>query len=543
MIQELKKQVCYFINNKVYMLSLVFAAIAGYGFEITHTSMGIDDVCIEIYFEDGLGVAIGRWPFYLINKLFHITDFEPFILEFLAVVLMVFAAILWSSLMRAVLQTELPIICYIVFSAMFMDYSLIAEVFVYYLQNGVGIIYCLTAVSLFIFYDVQKRKLRGKQKLPYVAAMSGMMCVAISFYESAASLFLLGLSLVMLTDVLTANRMELKQFQGFFDSLFLAVRVLVYSIVGRTIITRICMLVFGIEEYNYRSISGVLWIFEHPGRLITLLKQIVRDYVLVGVEYYPIGLFVVAALIFIVAVVVFSVRKKNIHVLLLGIASMGSIFVLSIVQGDVIPYRANQMLSVFVAYVLLFTCYYVTKFTHISTRVVGLVLIISVVYNSAFDLNHWFSYEYKRNQLELEAVHHIAYELRRGDYAINEKPVVFVGEYRLDSAILEECTMDAKSPVYGLIQKINASMDETTPELYPYTQVLSCSFLNWTITSFSEYEGYNKEIVRLFEKEGLSLIWGGDELYQKGVSRMTDLNRYPVEGYIKEYHDMILVRF
>ncbi len=543
MIRELKKQIYYFMKHKVYMVSLILAAIAGYGFEITHTSMGIDDVCIESYFDGGLGVAIGRWPFFLINKLFHITDFEPFILELAAVLLMVFAAILWSSLIRTILPIELPVICYIVFSAMFVDYSLIAEVFVYYLQNGVGIIYCLTAVSLFIFYNVQIRNLRGKQKLPYVAAMSGMMCVAISFYESAAPLFLLGVCLVMLTDAVTANRMGLKKFQGCFNSLFLAARVLVYSIVGRTMITRICMLVFGIEAYNYRSISSAFWIFEYPGRLITLLKQIVRDYVLVGLEYYPIGLFVAAALVFIAAVVVFCVRKKNIYVVLLGAAAIGSIFVLSIAQGDAIPYRANQMLSVFVAYVLLFACYCVTKLSHITTRVVGLMLIISVVYNSAFDLNHWFSYEYKRNQLELEEVHHIAYELRSGGYAIDEKPVVFVGEYRLDSAILKECAMDAKSPAYALVQKINASMDETTPELYPYTQVLSCSFLNWTITSFSEYEGYNREIVRLFEKEGLSLIWGGDELYQKGVSRMTDLNRYPVEGYIKEYHDMILVRF
>ena len=85
MIYELRKQIEYFLRNKIYMVSLIIAAVAGYGYEITHSSLGIDDVCIGLYFDDGLGVSIGRWPFYVINKLFHVTGFEPFIMEFAAV--------------------------------------------------------------------------------------------------------------------------------------------------------------------------------------------------------------------------------------------------------------------------------------------------------------------------------------------------------------------------------------------------------------------------------------------------------------------------
>lgn len=80
MIYELRKQIDYFLRNKIYMVSLIIAAVAGYGYEITHSSLGIDDVCIGLYFDDGLGVSIGRWPFYVINKLFHVTEFEPFIM-------------------------------------------------------------------------------------------------------------------------------------------------------------------------------------------------------------------------------------------------------------------------------------------------------------------------------------------------------------------------------------------------------------------------------------------------------------------------------
>lgn len=133
------------------MASLIIAAIAGYGYEITHSSLGIDDVCIGLYFDDGLGVSIGRWPFYVINKIFHVTEFEPFILEFIAVLIFMFAAIVWSAVLRYVLGDKLPIACYAVFSAMLLDYSLIAEVFIYYLQNGVPIIYAIVAVAVFDF--------------------------------------------------------------------------------------------------------------------------------------------------------------------------------------------------------------------------------------------------------------------------------------------------------------------------------------------------------------------------------------------------------
>ena len=45
MIYELRKQIDYFLRNKIYMVSLIIAAVAGYGYEITHSSLGIDDVC------------------------------------------------------------------------------------------------------------------------------------------------------------------------------------------------------------------------------------------------------------------------------------------------------------------------------------------------------------------------------------------------------------------------------------------------------------------------------------------------------------------
>ena len=60
---------------------------------------------------------------------------------------------------------------------------------------------------------------------------------------------------------------------------------------------------------------------------------------------------------------------------------------------------------------------------------------------------------------------------------------------------------------------------------------------------FDIYEGYNREMIRLFEERGYQLIWGGTELYEKALEQEEQLNEYPAEGYIREYDDYIVVKF
>ena len=301
------------------MASLIIAAIAGYGYEITHSSLGIDDVCIGLYFDDGLGVSIGRWPFYVINKIFHVTEFEPFILEFIAVLIFMFAAIVWSAMLKYVLGDRLPIACYAVFSAMFLDYSLIAEVFIYYLQNGVPAIYTLTGVAIFDFYYLYTHTLERKQRIWHKLGMSLMVSVAIGFYEAAANVFLTGVLLLMIVDCFAAAHMGIRRFKPFFLTLFLAGRILVYAILERSVITRICMAVFGIQQYSYRSAGSMLRILKYPGRILTIIRQILRDYVFVGLAYYPIGLFVVASILFVIIILAAAVKKRNVYIVFLGI--------------------------------------------------------------------------------------------------------------------------------------------------------------------------------------------------------------------------------
>ena len=542
MFQDIKKQITFFLKNKWYVISIIFAAIAGYGYEITHTSMGIDDVCINIYFDDGLGVAIGRWPFYLINKVFHVTGFQPFMVELMAVCILCFASILWAGVLRYIIGDKLPVICYIAFSAMFLDYPLIAEVFIFYLQNGIAFIYAFIAIAIFDFYYIQTHKIEKKQRIIHILCSSIIVSAAIGFYESAANVYLFAVILMMLIDCIGEKRLNPSTLKNLFFTLFLMARILVYAIVERTLITRLCRAVFDIESYGYRSVQNALWIFRYPGRIQTIVRQIIRDYYVAGTKFYPITLFVLASLFFGVLVLAYTIYKKNGYIFLLGIGLYLSLFILSIPQGEVLPYRTNQMLSLFVAFALFEFCVIVQKCRYRLIRVLGMILAVSFIYNAAFDLNGWFAFEYQKNQAELAVIDNIAYELQKG-YDIDNKPVVFIGEYQLGSATLDKCSIHSGDAGYQTIKSLNDWMEIETGEQYVYTQTLSESVVDWAIWGFSRYEGYNREMIRLFAARGCQLLWGGNELYEKALEREEELNRYPVNGYIKEYEDYIVVRF
>ena len=240
MIKKLNEEIRYFLNNKMYVISLIIAAVAGYGYQLTHGTCGIDDIAIDMYFEDGLGVAIGRWPFFYINKLVNVADYQPCIMDFAAVLLLMLAAVLWSALVRSIVKIELPIMCYVVFSTMFMVYSLIAEVFIFYLHNGIAIIYCLVAICLYGFYYIYLSRLDVKKLIGMNVIFAILMCVAISFYESAANMYLFGALGVIFLDTVNENRLGTCQVKNAVRLMWYIVRILIYAIVGRSVLHLLC---------------------------------------------------------------------------------------------------------------------------------------------------------------------------------------------------------------------------------------------------------------------------------------------------------------
>ena len=107
-MSKLGKELKWFLQQKVYVILVTLTAILSYGFAITHYAIGIDDTAVELYLEDGLEVVMGRWTVFLVNKLFHLSQFAPFMLELVGVLLFLLGITLFCILVRRILVDRIP---------------------------------------------------------------------------------------------------------------------------------------------------------------------------------------------------------------------------------------------------------------------------------------------------------------------------------------------------------------------------------------------------------------------------------------------------
>lgn len=152
-MKKLWEEFQYFFQQKIYVIILCLTAICGYGFEMTHPSIGIDDTAVSLYLEDGLEVVMGRWFIYLINKIFHLSDFSPFMMELIGVILLCISATLFCVLFRRIFGRKVGLTGYIIFSCIFISNPIISEVYVYYYHDGVDIGYVFSALALICFWS------------------------------------------------------------------------------------------------------------------------------------------------------------------------------------------------------------------------------------------------------------------------------------------------------------------------------------------------------------------------------------------------------
>lgn len=541
MIRDLREQIKYFVTHKIYMLFLTLAALGGYGYELTHGTLGVDDAAIEVYFGQGLGLAIGRWPFYVLNKVIRIAEYAPWLSDFLAVLILMFAAILWCSLFRYIIKKELPIGCYIVFGMMFMDYSLIAEIFTFTLHNGICTIYCLIALALYMLYYLKTHECSKKEHLCYVFAASIIVSVAVGFYESAAGLFLSGVLLVICADVLSENKLHALKLKNLLALCLWAGILLGIAIIERGIINKVCMYIFHVEPYGYRSIAESLWILEHPGKLFNILLETIRDYGVVASRYYPIKVFLIASVIYIICVGYQAWKRKNATVVLIGVLLYASLFLLSLFQGESLPYRAAQGVSVFVASVLFVVSAWLMERGRII-RIVGMLLIGILIYNSAFDLNRWFVFDYEKNQKELMAIDNIMTDLKKIGYTPYAKSLIFIGEYQFDDWIIDSYSIQNGHDGYWTVRRINDYLGIDPYYRYPFVDTLDNSVLTWAVDGLHEYSGYNSMMHWLFRQYGYEISVGTDEEYEWALQYLEEMPDYPLEGYIREFEDCIIIK-
>lgn len=555
--QDLKR----IINQKIYIICVTLTAVMSYGFAICQPMVGVDDSAIGRYFEEGIGPIMGRFGYYLLNKICPVAEYTPFITDFVGVLLIVLGSALWCLVWEKAMGKKLSAMAATAFSCVMLSCPMISEVFIYYLHNGIGICYCLSALLMLYFMGTLEGK--GRARIGKLGIALVLLWISNSFVESFTIVFLMAIVMVwVLQTVYGVRRVTPKAVicEG-----LTAGGLLALSIALRSIAIELITIVFSLQDQigimNRRSILEALdWFKSSQGlaEFVMTIKQYIVMYYVNAIAYIPVRIYLMAVVVYCVWAVYRLIKYRQL-VPVLGAAAMQIIpLILVFLEGHATFYRNSQYVPIYVAFVvMLLTClleqWSAAKAAKKAAaavwgkRLIGVwcVAIGILVYNQAYEMTQWFYVDYMKYEDARNTVNQISYELEK-NYDTG-KPVVFVGNYTIPEHIIDKMSVDYDSDTYALISRFLNILDPNlkacfvVQDSYSLSSEAIYSVFTWGNIAF---EVWDKETHEFFAMHGHSFerIMDPEEC-REIQSRYGDLPAWPKEGSIVETDEYIIVNF
>lgn len=546
-----------FYRDKRYVMLLALVAVCAYGFMVTHSTVGIDDTPYDYYFEEGLVAIVGRWVMFLLNKVVHVADYAPFLTDFVGVLILMVAVTVWAVLFKSVWKDSVADYGYLFFAAIFLSCPLISEVYTYYLHNGIAIGYLCCGISLCCFREGLLRldAQEGNKRFPgwqagkaFIGAAIGMW-IAMGCYESFMIVWLQGVCLLLLSERFAGVRRRV------FHSLCIAAVIAVLGMVMRSLMINLVTAVFGLEYLKddavQRSIGELAgWIFE-PGAMSELAMLLKRMFVMYGVfayAYYPIKIFLWAAVIIGVFGIWRAITRKDIWTVLLAVGGLAVPLLLVVIEGKATYYRSAQFLPLVCGYGALLVIYAVNnlKRTKVMTVARGVCVfgLCCVLWNQCVDMNRWFYVDYMKYESAKELAGRIYSELEK-NYDTS-KPVVFSGVYEEPVGIIGDAYVAIGSETFFKMKRITDMVDEHLLEKFYRSygvwvaQTPALSVIDWARNAFETTD----EMVHFFAMHGYEICPMRDSaIYEEAENYAVDLPSFPQEGSIVDRGEYIIVHF
>lgn len=546
-MKKLLEDARWLFGQKLYVIALAITAVCGYGFEIVTPIIGIDDTAVKLYIGDGLEVVMGRWTVYLLNKLFHMAEYAPFMMELIGVILLCIGATLFVVLLRRIFGERVGIVAATIFACVYVSNPIISELYIYYYHNGVDFGYILLALSLWLFMDGMEAA--GKKKiLPFVGSML-LAWIAAGCYESLLILYILGIIMVIfLRGVAGLDKLT---FGHVFKNLTTGAILSVGIILLRTLIIEVLTIIFGLQgvlgemaQRNLLEIFDVLLREDGLDYIKMLIKRYWVVYFVNAFVYLPTASYTLSVMVFGIYAVVNSFKKKNLWLPVLWVGMLITPFLLTLMEGQVSYYRSCQFMPFFTATGVLLLYLAVTRYEKLFViRYVAMFFAAILIYNQAAGLNENFYVDYLKYEDTKEVLLGIAQDVER-EYG-SSQPVVFTGYYEIPQPIMERYCVGYGSKEYGYIASITDKIDPHIKEKY-YTPYGYCyigeaiyPFIQW---GFDAFDGTNGEMIKFLKMHGHSFTTITDKsVLEKAREIGATMPKWPQAGSITQQDGYILV--
>lgn len=549
-LQRWKDNFAVLLGSRLYRAALLLTAVCSYGFLVTHHTVGIDDTPFSLYFEEGLNAIVGRWFLFLLNKVFHVAEFVPFIVDLIGVLILMAAVVVWGALLYSICTDKVPRWGYLFFSCIFLSCPLLAEVYPYYLHNGVSVGYLCTGISLCFFRELTQERGDRLKILAQAAGMAVFLFVALGCYESFMIVWLLGIFLVLLTEKYMDVPCKVWKILG------IAALSAMAAIILRSVMIECVIRIFGLgylrEAAVQRSVGEILgWMFD-TGAAAEFGMAVKRFYVMYfvfGHAYYPVKIFIIAAAFIGIYGVYSAVRRKNLRIFLLTTGGFISCFLLVPVEGKTTLYRAAQFLPVICGYGAFLAAYAVGRLDGLGHRIGKIMTIVSafllsvVLWNQCYEMNKWFYVDWLKYESAVNLAGQISLTLEK-DFDLS-KPVVFIGNYTPPKSIIKDAYVEYGTETFFKMKRLTDPVDEHLLEKFYreygvwVAQTPALSVYEWGVNAF----GTDEELARFFAMHGLYVTPNTNpEYFEKASEYFLNMPAFPKEGYIEDRGEYIIVR-
>ncbi len=309
---DYKSKMKELLSNKSLPITIFLVVILGYGFALANPSIGIDDTAFFRYFSGGELISQGRFVPVIFSKIFGGINFTPLWLELITLILLVVSGLLYCCLFKSITKNKISNSCYLVFIPIFISYPLINEIFIYNTALiSIGIGYLLTAISTICLYEFVKRNQKKISPL-FFAVFTMIACI--SSYESFATLFIVGLMIILFLDYLyNSNELTFGK-KDWIKYIVVFIVTLICSIILEAVFTNFYISISGVEKSSAAA-TTISWFTKGIFNNIPLfIKSMSDSYVKLPFNYMGILIFQVITLISLLFIIIISIKKKKILV-------------------------------------------------------------------------------------------------------------------------------------------------------------------------------------------------------------------------------------
>jgi len=386
-----------------------------------------------------------------------------------------------------------------------LSFPIINTIFIYNGANfAVCLGYLLTAIAM-IFTTAQVLY-HGKTYYYLIAFI--VLTIAISPYESTASVYLCGIFAVLFFHYWYNNQRNL--LVDYLKYMLKYLAVLFLAVIGKYLFSESIRHLLGIQKSGVAEIN-IEWLAQ--GTIAEKIYHFFHDILgniyinsIIRAQFWAIELLIIIGILFLCAIITAIIKKSGIPLYLL-LLLIASVFSMSIIQGKFAPERICQSYAFIVAFTLLLLLILFQKY--ILAYKALIVTILFIILAQTHDLNFWFYNNYQRYQNDRRTIEQLAWELQRS-YNCN-KPIAFIGSVNWN-------------------HKNNIMICGTN----------GYSIVTWGVGAFGEN---STELLNIFKMHGITLQQASDSQMKFARNATQHMPAWPKAGSIREFSEIIVVKF